>query len=252
MIEIYTDGACTGNPGAGAAAFIIIKDNVVIKEFAKAYRYTTNNRMEMLAIFFALKELEAMNINPIEYKGKIKIFSDSSLVVNTFNQNWLENWKRNNWRKSDKKPVLNQDIWKFIDPLNAKYKPIYQWVKGHNGDEFNERVDKLATSEVDIAKAAQTLNIDKNYETENEVKEDLFTSDNNSVISNQNISETTTKVVAESISETTKQTYEFEFFEFKQNKNDKLKLKLKHSEISIMEIDIMISELNKIKKLYNK
>lgn len=251
MIEIYTDGACTGNPGAGAAAFIILKDKIVIKEFAKAYRYTTNNRMEMLAIFFSLKELENMNINPIDYKGKIKIFSDSSLVVNTFNQNWLENWKRNNWRKSDKKPVLNQDIWKFIDPLNSKYKPIYQWVKGHNGDEFNEKVDKLATSEVDIAKAAQTLNIDKNYEVENEVKEDLFTNQNESITTTNFEILTETESQNKNKLESVNQAFEFEFFEFKQNKNNKLKLKLKHTEISVMEIDLMISELNKIKKLFN-
>lgn len=161
-IEIYTDGACAGNPGKGAAAFVIIENDVVIYEYAVAYRLTTNNRMEMLAILLALRNIELNNYQ------KVKIYSDSNLVVSAFNSNWLENWKRNNWVKSDKKPVLNKDIWNDIYPLNQKLKPTYIWVKGHSGVFYNERCDFLANEALDYANFNNEFHIDTNYE-KNEV-----------------------------------------------------------------------------------
>lgn len=164
MIEIYTDGACTGNPGEGAWGFIVIKDGVVIQKSKKAYKLTTNNRMEMLAVFFALKYIFDSNL----LEEEIIIYSDSNLVVSAFNQNWLQSWKKNNWRKSDKKAVVNKDIWEYIGPLYEKIRPKFVWVKGHNGNKYNEEVDKLATGEVEQARISDNFFIDKNYEIEKE------------------------------------------------------------------------------------
>lgn len=162
-IEIYTDGACAGNPGKGATAFVLIKNNVVIYEHAVAYRLTTNNRMEMLAILFALKYIDQNNYQ------NVKIYSDSNLVVSAFNSRWIDNWKRNNWVKSDKKPVLNKDIWQEIYPLNQKLKPTYIWVKGHSGVEYNERCDVLANEAIDLANISNGFIIDTNYENNTQI-----------------------------------------------------------------------------------
>lgn len=175
MIEIYTDGACAGNPGKGAAAYVLLIDGKVEMEGVRAFRYTTNNRMEMLAILMALEELNSRNLTH-SIKNEIIIHSDSNLVVSAFNSKWLENWKRNNWIKSDKKPVLNKDIWKLIDPINQIVRPKYKWVKGHAGIEYNERCDELATGAITNAEMNNSFLIDEYYENENKFpkNDDLF------------------------------------------------------------------------------
>ena len=175
MIEVYTDGACAGNPGKGAAAFVMLIDGKIEKEGVRAFRHTTNNRMEMLAILMALEELNSRNLTH-SIKDEIIINSDSNLVVSAFNSKWLENWKRNNWIKSDKNPVLNKDIWKLIDPVNQIIRPKYKWVKGHAGIEYNERCDELATGAITEAEMNNSFLIDEIYEKENNVnaKSNLF------------------------------------------------------------------------------
>lgn len=182
-IEIFTDGACSGNPGKGAAAYVIIKNGVVIYEHAVAYRLTTNNRMEMLAILLALRNIEQNNYQ------NVKIHSDSNLVVSSFNSRWIDNWKRNNWVKSDKKPVLNKDIWQEIYPLNQKQKPTYIWVKGHSGVFYNERCDVLANEAIDYANFSNGFHIDTNYEKNTQTTNSINIFDDVQLISESSKSE---------------------------------------------------------------
>lgn len=135
-IEIYTDGSSLGNPGpAGWAAVLKFGDKR--KEISKGYFNSTNNRMEFMAFIYAIKELKNNN-------HKINVFSDSNLLVQMINQNWIGSWKKKNWKKSDKKPVLNLDLVKEIDQIINNYNISINWVKAHNGNEENERCDVLA------------------------------------------------------------------------------------------------------------
>ena len=138
-IEIYTDGACSGNPGAGGWGAILIY-NGKEKEISGYEPLTTNNRMEISAVIQALKLLKE--------NCEITIYSDSAYVCNAFNQGWIKNWQQNNWKTSSKKEVLNKDLWQeFLTLLNNhKYKFIK--VKGHADNKYNNRCDKLATSEI--------------------------------------------------------------------------------------------------------
>ncbi|MEX0845640.1 MAG: ribonuclease HI [Balneolaceae bacterium] len=137
-VIVYTDGACSGNPGPGGWGAILIW-NGKQKELSGGDAQTTNNRMEMQAVIQALKALNKPCI--------VKIHSDSALIINAFTQGWIENWQKRGWRKADKKPVENKELWQAM--LEAMKPHDVHWVKvkGHSGIELNERVDQLAVAE---------------------------------------------------------------------------------------------------------
>lgn len=134
----YTDGACSGNPGPGGWGAILIW-NGKEKELSGGAAHTTNNRMEMQAVIEALKALK----KPVH----IKIHSDSALIINAMTQGWITNWQKRGWRKADKKPVENKELWEAM--LEAMKPHNVEWVKvkGHAGIPLNERVDQLAVAE---------------------------------------------------------------------------------------------------------
>ena len=135
VLEIYTDGACSGNPGAGGWG-AILRYGKTEKELSGAAAETTNNRMELTAVIEALKALRR--------DCEIVIHTDSRYVMDGV-EKWLPNWKKNNWRTSNKKSaVKNIDLWQELDELLSKHQIRWIWVKGHNGHPENERVDKLA------------------------------------------------------------------------------------------------------------
>ena len=139
QVIIYTDGACSGNPGPGGwGAILMYRDKKL--EISGYEAHTTNNRMELMAPIQALARLK----EPCE----VKLYSDSAYLVNAFRKGWLDNWQQKNWLKSDKKPVENQDLWKEI----LKYAGVHriEWikVKGHADNPYNNRCDELATGEI--------------------------------------------------------------------------------------------------------
>ena len=134
-IEIYTDGACSGNPGIGGWGAVILIDNQNPINLHGGLNATTNNQMELTAVIKALQYF---------YESKsIKIFTDSKYVMNGMNQ-WIENWKRNGWKTANKKPVKNKDLWVELDLALSKHKIDWEWVKGHAGNQYNEIADSLA------------------------------------------------------------------------------------------------------------
>jgi len=134
-VNLYTDGACSGNPGPGGYG-AILEYKGAERELSGGSRQTTNNRMELLA---AIAGLEAL-----KEPCRVTLYSDSKYLVDAIEKNWLANWKARGWRKADKKPVLNQDLWERLDGLLATHTVTFVWVKGHAGHEQNERCDKLA------------------------------------------------------------------------------------------------------------
>lgn len=135
-LVIYTDGACSGNPGPGGWG-VLMQYAGKEKEMFGGEPETTNNRMELMA---AIKALEAVKPG---YKGPITLWTDSTYVMKGITE-WIHGWKKRGWKKSDKKPVLNADLWKELDIVNARHDVNWQWVKGHAGEEGNERADELA------------------------------------------------------------------------------------------------------------
>ena len=134
-ITIYTDGACSGNPGPGGwAAVLMYKDEK--KEISGGKKDTTNNIMEITAV---IKGLEALKFPCI-----VDLYSDSAYVVNTFLQGWIYNWQKNNWRTADKKPVKNKEFWERLYDLTKIHKVNFIKVKGHSDNEYNNRCDELA------------------------------------------------------------------------------------------------------------
>jgi ribonuclease HI len=128
---VYTDGACSGNPGPGGWAWAVDQDRFA----AGAEPHTTNQRMEITAAFEATKALP----------GELEIVSDSTYVVNCFRDRWYEGWKRRDWRNSQRKPVANRDLWEpFVDLVVSRGDVTFSWVKGHSGDPMNDLVDRLA------------------------------------------------------------------------------------------------------------
>lgn len=164
MLEAYTDGSCIGNPGKGAWAIVFI-DKGKTFEFSEGYRYTTNNRMELMAVYNAIK------IASQKKRKELTIYSDSQLIVDAINKNWLSSWKKKNWKKSDGKKVLNQDLWSIIDQELQKLKIVIKKVPAHSGIEFNELCDQLAKD----ATLNEKLLIDTEYEitAEKEIKIDF-------------------------------------------------------------------------------
>ncbi len=133
-ITIYTDGACSGNPGPGGwGALLIWKKEA--KEISGGERQTTNNRMELTATIRALQLLKR--------KSVVTLYTDSTYVRNGITK-WIVNWKQMNWRSQSKKPVKNVDLWQELDRLNSIHQVTWKWVKGHSGNEWNERADELA------------------------------------------------------------------------------------------------------------
>lgn len=142
-IQVYTDGACSGNPGPGGWG-AILKYNGHEKELSGFNESTTNNRMELSAVIYALKA--------VKEPCKITIFSDSQYFCNGILKGWAKKWQANGWIKSDKKPAINSDLWAEILELLKPHEVDIIWVKGHAGHPENERCDALATAEIAKAK----------------------------------------------------------------------------------------------------
>ncbi len=139
-ITVYTDGACSGNPGLGGYAGIL-QYNGKEKIVTGGEKDTTNNRMELMAVISALE--------CIKEPCNVDVYSDSAYVVNAFLQDWIGSWQRNNWKTSGKSPVLNVELWKRLLVQTERHNVIWHKVKGHADNELNNRCDELARKEID-------------------------------------------------------------------------------------------------------
>jgi len=142
LVEMYTDGACSGNPGSGGYGTILrykdVNGDWHEKELSSGYKITTNNRMELMGPIVGLEALKK--------SCKVKIYSDSKYFIDAFEKKWIDSWQKNNWRTAAKKPVKNIELWKRMLEAMEKHEVELIWVKGHNGHEFNERCDQLAVN----------------------------------------------------------------------------------------------------------
>ncbi|MGE0829431.1 MAG: ribonuclease HI [Hyphomonadaceae bacterium] len=142
-VEIWTDGACSGNPGPGGWGAILVYGDVE-KELSGAETATTNNRMELMAAIIALETLK---------RGvRVVLHTDSQYVKNGVTQ-WIHSWKKNGWKTADKKPVANADLWRRLDDAQAQHQIEWKWVRGHSGDPMNERADALARAAIKALRA---------------------------------------------------------------------------------------------------
>ena len=139
-VDIYTDGACRGNPGKGGWGAILVYGKHE-KEMSGGEKETTNNRMELTA---AIKALEALK-EPCE----ITLYSDSKYMIDSITKGWAESWRQKGWKKADKSPALNPDLWETLLDLLTVHTVEFIWVRGHNGHAYNERCDTLATTFAD-------------------------------------------------------------------------------------------------------
>ena len=139
-VDIYTDGACRGNPGKGGWGAILVYGERE-KELCGGEKDTTNNRMELTAVIEALSRLKE--------PCRVKLTTDSKYVCDAILKQWVYSWQKNGWRKADKKPALNVDLWEKLLPLLQTHEVEFCWVKGHNGHPQNERCDLLATTAAD-------------------------------------------------------------------------------------------------------
>ncbi len=137
-ITIYTDGACSGNPGPGGWG-AILEFGPHRKELSGGEAHTTNNRMELSGVIFALKALKEPCL--------VDLYSDSKYVIDALEKGWVYNWERNNWIKKDKKPALNPDLWKELLMEIRRHKVTFHWVKGHADNPNNNRCDQLAVAQ---------------------------------------------------------------------------------------------------------
>ncbi len=137
-VILYTDGACSGNPGPGGYAAILIYNNIE-KEVVGGEKNTTNNKMEMMAVIKGLEMLK----EPCE----VDVYSDSAYVVNSIEKGWIFSWKKNGWKKADKKPVKNVELWEKLLKQLDTHKVTFLKVKGHANDELNNRCDRLAVEQ---------------------------------------------------------------------------------------------------------
>ncbi len=138
-VTLYTDGACSGNPGAGGWGAVLLYGEHR-REMKGGERETTNNRMELTAVIEGLKALK--------YPCRVEVYSDSSYTVNGFEEGWIYAWEKSGWKKADKKPVLNDDLWKELLALTRRHEVVFHWVKGHADNELNNRCDALARSAI--------------------------------------------------------------------------------------------------------
>lgn len=150
-VTIYTDGACSGNPGPGGYG-VLLQSGKHTRELAQGYRRTTNNRMELLAL---IKGLELLN-RPCE----VTLFSDSRYVVDAVEKGWAKSWKARGWKKADKQPAVNADLWDRALKVLEKHRVKLRWVKGHASNEGNNRCDEIAVA----ASHSSGLLIDEGYE----------------------------------------------------------------------------------------
>lgn len=148
-VQIYTDGACKGNPGPGGYGVVLEAPGHKPKELSAGYRKTTNNRMELLAVIAGLKALKKSDVD-------VTVYSDSTYVVKAINEGWVFGWLKKGFK--DKK---NADLWRVYLQLHQKFNPTLIWIKGHNNHPQNERCDKLAVA----AATSENLLIDEGYET---------------------------------------------------------------------------------------
>lgn len=137
-VNIYTDGACSGNPGPGGWGAVLVYNNKE-KELSGSEEETTNNRMELTAVIEALSALKE--------PCKVHLTTDSKYICDAINKEWVYSWQSKNWKKSDNKPALNVDLWQKLLELLKVHEVNFIWVKGHNGHKYNERCDKLAVTE---------------------------------------------------------------------------------------------------------
>ena len=137
-VTLYTDGACSGNPGPGGWG-AILSYNGVEKELSGGEASTTNNRMELMAVISGLEALKE--------PCRVELYSDSKYVIDGLSKGWAVSWRKNGWRKADKKPALNPDLWERLLNLVEKNELSYHWVKGHADNPYNNRCDQLAVTE---------------------------------------------------------------------------------------------------------
>jgi len=149
-LKIYTDGGCSGNPGPGGWAYVIIiktfQGESIIAENKGSQKETTNNRMELTAVIEALRAVKAASNLP----RQVSVYTDSQYVQKGITE-WIRNWKRNSWRTSDKKPVKNYDLWTELDSLTGDFVINWEWVRGHAGNEYNERCDRMTQEAIRLA-----------------------------------------------------------------------------------------------------
>lgn len=146
-VKIFTDGACSGNPGPGGYG-VILKFNGKEKMLSKGYKNTTNNRMELRAVIAGLSALNE--------KCKVQIYSDSKYIIDAVNNGWAIRWKNNGWKRNKKEYALNPDLWEKLLKLLTQHEVEFIWVKGHAGHDENERCDSFAVA----ALAQPNLSID--------------------------------------------------------------------------------------------
>ncbi|MDF2948718.1 MAG: RNase [Sedimentibacter sp.] len=139
-VNIYSDGACSGNPGPGGYG-VILEYNGKEMELSGGEKITTNNKMELMGVIIGLEALKE--------SCDVIVTTDSKYVTDAFNKGWLKSWQKKNWKKADGKPVLNQELWQRLLNAVEKHNVKFVHVLGHNGHEYNERCDKLAVSERD-------------------------------------------------------------------------------------------------------
>ena len=146
-VILYSDGACSGNPGPGGwGAILVYKGRE--KELSGAEPDTTNNRMELMAAIAGLEELKE--------PCRVRLVSDSSYLCDSINKGWVFSWQKNGWRKADKKPALNVDLWERLLALLNRHEVTLEWVRGHNGHPYNERCDRLAVAAYNTLKSQLT------------------------------------------------------------------------------------------------
>lgn len=138
-VTLYTDGACSGNPGAGGWGCVLLYGEHTL-ELSGGEENTTNNRMELTAVIAGLERLK--------YPCEVEIYSDSAYTVNAFEEGWIYEWERHGWKKADNKPVLNEDLWRRLLELTRLHKTTFHKVKGHADNALNNRCDELARAAV--------------------------------------------------------------------------------------------------------
>lgn len=151
-VTIYTDGACSGNPGPGGWGALLCY-NGVEKELSGGAAQTTNNRMELTGVISALRALREPCI--------VELYSDSKYVIDALEKGWAVSWRKRGWIKSDKKPALNSDLWEILLALTEKHQLHYHWVKGHADNEYNNRCDALAVAQRDRYAGGEAENEEK-------------------------------------------------------------------------------------------
>lgn len=144
-IEIYTDGACSGNPGPGGYGILIRFPDypeIEVVRKSRGFPNTTNNKMELMGV------IEALKMMPTKYAYSVDIYTDSQYVANGYLKGWVKSWKAYGWRKRDGTPVKNVEMWKELDALVIKCNPVFHWVKGHANNPFNNECDALARAAI--------------------------------------------------------------------------------------------------------